>query len=383
MLKLSRKFVTLAESVLNLECLQSKYPWQLFTSPEHYKIHYAPSDTPLHSFHLLVETNSKDLKVLNQSLSQLDSQIRFPGFSYKIHKDHITISLLGLESDILSIHKQIIPFIQSASTHDYKIRQPLEDLNSILLSSCFETTHPQAQSIPLFASPVLISTSIDPVGLALPGKPLASSAPEVQTYKPSMLLIESPGDSTEVCLAFRAAGYNSPEYFLFKFIEQMMTTDPFLFFDQSKQYNYLNSLLAGVPGIYAHSVKYWPGKNAGLLVHNVECHPLAASFAGAAVVKAMKRVAKEIILYEIERTQALILNSICKNCDLMERAARKNEEVFSGKSEKEFVDFLINVNEDYFCRRFAVWSEAQFPSVMVKGKLVSENVIENMFNAEI
>ena len=95
MLKLSRKFVTLAESVLNLECLQYKYPWKLFKSAENYKINYAPAETPLHCFSLLVETNSKDLKIISQSLSNLNSQIGFPGFSYTVHKDHCFPELVG------------------------------------------------------------------------------------------------------------------------------------------------------------------------------------------------------------------------------------------------------------------------------------------------
>jgi hypothetical protein len=384
MLRLSRHFATLAETVLNLECLKSRFPWVSSDLSANIRYNQTSPSNALNYLSLLVETNSKDLGKINHSLSQLATSLDYPYFSFETNKDHIQVTLIGLESVLLEKSKKIISFLNSASNKDFKSKPINDNMDFLTFSSCFESGAPEPDHLSLFSSHYFISSTLPSNSLNFPEPSSTNPSPSgPRSYKPAMVLIESPGETCEVCLAFKSPGYSSSDYFTFKFLEALMTTDTCLFMNQSKQYNYLNSLLAGVPGVYSHKVKYWPGKNAGLLVHSLETHPLAVPFAGAAVIKAMKRVAKQVILYEIERTQALMLNQMTRAEDLLDRCKRKNEESFSGKTEQDLLDFLLNVDEEFICRRVSFWTDSQFPSVIVKGKLASENVIEDVFNLNL
>lgn len=381
MLRLSRSFSKLAQQVLNVDSLKYKYPWNLSQAGS-IKISTVKSQHYLKAFSILASTYTKDVNILEIWLREMEKKLASEGFSYTINRDYVNLNMVGDENIRYQLMR-ILELMKNAETGNVKHRRIDEDIESILVRSCFEMPVLKL-SQPLFTGEYFVASSLDlkesdfsqfDKNIITPSEP--------QEYKAAMVLVESPQDSCEISLAFKSPSFLSPDYFLFKFLSHFLSTDNSYTLDVSKQFNYLNSLFSGIPGIYSHSCKLYNGLKSSLIIHTLQTHPYSSTLAAASILKANKRACQEIILYELERTQGLILNSMLKDKPFLSSCMNRNFEVYSNKNESDFKDFVINLNEEYIVGGLSKYLKSQFPSIVVKGKIYSDNVIENIFNIKL
>lgn len=381
MSSLQRSFSKLAEKVLSVDSLQYKYPWTL-SQIGNVKLSTIKTHQSLKALSILATTFTKDVKVLGQLLKDIDNKLKLEGLSYSIFRDFVNINLVGDEG-IKEVVQEILKVMKDAQTGKVRHGKSDETVESILVRSCFELPVVK-ESQPLFTGEYYVATNLDIKEsdfLKMDSKVLQPS--ELNEYKPAMVLVESPSDSCQIALAFKSPGISSPDYYLFKFFSSFLSTDQNLYLDQSKQFNYLNSLFSGIPGIYSHSLQYYTGYTTSLLIHTLNTHPFSAAFAAASTIKATKRACREIILYELERSQGNILNSILANEPIISQCLSRNFDLYSNKPVSDFKDFVINLNEEYILRALSKYFDHQFPSIVLKGQIPSDNAIENIFNIKL
>jgi hypothetical protein len=386
MIKVLRKISTVATQIDCPDLLQYTFPWSFHKLPNSVQLSIGISPSSLAHLSIDCEISRKALPKAQSSLVLLHKKISHPGFSYVLSANTAKISLSCLPSDSESLLNTIATHLSTPPKTSLIPEEKYENsLFEALYKACFELSLTQTPDSAIFSGENTIISALNLAEAQLrsfeqlsKGLPLPAETGE---YKPTMQIFESNAEKVSLCIAYLAPGLRSSDFFTFKFLEKLMTTDNTPFVDHNKQFNYLNSLLFSIPGIYTHKAVYHSFRNFGFFVHYLTTHPFSVTFAGSAVIKSMKRATRNIIPKEIERTQTALFNELLAEKNGIQLCEIRNESVKANRFKDEFPDYLANITEEYACSRIGAWIDTKFPSILIQGNIVSENVIERMFDS--
>lgn len=381
-----RIFRSISQSHRYPKALQYSRVWKSLDFPNRIRVNVCESEGIDCSVSFLLGIGTQNAVQTRLYMELLKEFLQHPSFQYSCLPDRTLFSLNLLKNESVQVMTDLVAYLKK--NPDMNITKDPDDyLVNLLYASCFPTQSTGSQTfLQCFTGENLIVTgkglpieAISPLELLPQGsKPLS---PPIR-HQPTMQIIENSNEDTEILIAYQAPPFSHPDYFIYKYIEHLMHYFPLPYIDTSKQYNYLYSLIGSIPGIYSHEVSYFSQAHSGMLVHLVNSNPLAATFAGAAIVKSMNRMTKEVTPKEMERAEKSIYASMLKEKSGVDQCGRRGEEVWTGKSQREIAEFVMNCTEEYLCGRIASWMSFKFPSVIIRGKVLSDNVIEGMFKNE-
>lgn len=387
MFKVFRSF-SLKNKFLYPEALQYKYPWALEKLSNGIQLSFDPSPHETSALSILSDIGLQTFPQAEICLKAFKKKLGHPGFSYKISWDTTTLNIECMKSESEFLLKKLIENLLTADFAYTDKDVESYDLVNLSLNQCFDRKDElkrqktqandilQGKKLKIscqgFDDNALKVFETIPEGDVLPYKTLK--------YKPVMQIIETQSDDATTCIAYHGPSLKTEDSLLFFFLSELFNHDYPLYLDHSKQFNYLSSILSSIPGIYSYKCLYHPSYDSGLILHIFNTHPLSTTFAGSAITKSMKRLSKQLIPQEIARAKLKIFNTLINSQSQIEMCKKRNQDLRQGTLPGEYGDFLLNITEEYICRKISEWTTSKFPSVLLQGKVLSEGVIEGMFS---
>ena len=364
-MKAFRKFSQFEAKLQFPEALIYTRPWKNIVLPNELRISYDETSDFTSNISILTEIGSRNMSNSQKLLSDLNNFLG-SGFSYKCYWDKTIINLTTLKEDTESIIKELVKRLKTLSDSSTKQKNTEEDILEILYKTCYQkksdglesekTSEKKLEKDFICGKNTIISAKgvqnsvLSYFSDLVPG---SSNSFNASAYKPTMLILETSSEENILCIANEAPSLFSQDYYVFKFLEKLMNFENLFYIDNSKQYNYLYSLLGSIPGVFSHSAFYLPSKDSGVFIHLLKTHSLSTTFAGSAIIKSMNRVCKQITPKEIERTKKTIFNDILmKNTQIL-LCEQRNEEIRTGRQKNDYTEFVLNVNEEYLCNRLS------------------------------
>ena len=369
------------------EALQYSKPWKCTELENKVQVNMCDGFDLYSSLSILSDVGTRHGIDSNSYMNSLCASVNHPGLQYTISHDHTVVNLTMLRPEVTQVLSALMAFVEkNPQPHADPAKNLDESLTGILFASCFPRKTETPQPPQLFCGENIVLSG---KGLSDSEISIFSKLPQgikayllPSEYGPSMQIIETPSEEVELCIAYQAPPLSQSDYHVFKFLEGFMQFTSYPYIDHSRQYNYLYSLLGSIPGVISHEVAYHAGRSSGLFVHKVKSHPLAVTFAGSAIIKSMERAAKQMIPKEMERTQKAIYSEMLRSRSGFEECQAKGYENRSGRTRRDFAEFVLNCSEDFICNRLTSWISAKIPSIIIKGKVISDNAIESMFKSQ-